>query len=194
MLGTQHAEHSALSEITGVDTQPILNMRNILISLSWPINAKKFEELCHQTGHPIIDKYTSLPMTSTVHKIIVHSRVILVNTVLHIGYFGEAAECRIKIYKSDRLHHARKNSRINTDVFHRAMDTSDPIMSSLNLKRRIKKHKRLALPVEVIQLLACEVESADECANNIDAREDNNTYFFIIIMKLMTLIKLKINT
>jgi len=51
------------------------------------------------------------------------------------------------------------------------MDTSDPIMSSLNLKRRIQKHKRLALPVEIIQLLGCEVEFANESENDIDARE-----------------------
>jgi len=51
------------------------------------------------------------------------------------------------------------------------MDPSDPIMSSLNLKRRTQKHKRLALPVEIIQLLGCEVESANESENDIDARE-----------------------
>jgi len=42
--------------------------------------------------------------------------------------------------------------------------------------------------------LACEVQSADESANYIDAREDDNTYFFIIIIKFMTLMKLKMNT
>lgn len=53
------SEYEAFAEITGVDTQLIFNMRNILISLSCklPINAEKFEELCHQTGHLIIDKY-----------------------------------------------------------------------------------------------------------------------------------------
>jgi len=53
-------------------------------------------------------------------------------------------------------------------------------MSSLNLKRRTQKHKRLALPVEIIQLLGCEVESANESENDIDAGK--------------ALIKLKTNT
>jgi len=68
------------------------------------------------------------------------------------------------------------------------------LLGSNILIRRIQKHKRLALPVEVIQLLACELEFADESANDIDARDDDNTYFFIIIMKLMTLMKWKMNT
>jgi len=52
------------------------------------------------------------------------------------------------------------------------------LLGSNILIRRIQKHKRLALPVEVIQLLACELEFADESANDIDARDDDNTYFF----------------
>jgi len=101
-------------------------MRTTLISLSFelPLNLDKFEELCHKTGDLIVDNYPWLPMTATVHKILVHSKQLLENTVLPAGYFGEeAAEARNKIYNSDRLHHARKHNRICvfTDVFHRAM-------------------------------------------------------------------------
>jgi len=72
-------------------------------------------------------------MTATVHKILVQSKDILEQTVLPVGYFGEvAAESRNKIY--------------------RAMDTSDPIISPINLKRRVRKHKRLSLPPEIIQM------------------------------------------
>ena len=81
-------------------------------------------------------------MTPTVHKVILHSKQIMQNAALPIGYFGEdAAESRNKIYKSDRLHHAlcTKTSRIGDlfDVFHRALDTSDPFISSLRLNTRV---------------------------------------------------------
>jgi len=85
-----------------------------------------------------VDKYPWLPMTATVLKILVHSKQLLENTLLPAGYFEEeAAKPRKKMYKSDRLHHARKHSRICgfTDVFHRAMETSDIIISSINLNR-----------------------------------------------------------
>jgi len=94
-------------------------------------------------------------MTATVHKIIVHSRQIMEITVLPVGCFGEeASESRNKVYKYDRLHHSRKHCRLHSfaDVFNLAMDTSDPIILSLSLSRRIKNHKSLSLPIEVKQL------------------------------------------
>jgi len=116
-------------------------------------------------------------MTATVHKILVHSKEILEQTVLPVGYFGEeAAESRNKVYKSDRLHHARKHNRICSfaDVFHRAMDTSDPIISSINLRRRVRKRKRLSLLPEVIQLLACEFEPDNDSADCADCEEEDD--------------------
>ncbi|XP_032305754.1 uncharacterized protein LOC116654574 [Drosophila ananassae] len=52
----------------------------------------------------------------------------------------------------------RKCSRIDNicDVFHRAMDTSDPIISSVNLDRRIHNPKKMKLPPEVLDMLLCE--------------------------------------
>ena len=101
------------------------------------------------------------------------------NTALPVGYFGEdAAESRNKIYKSDRLHHARKTSRIDNlfDVFHRALDTSDPLISSLRLNTRVHQRKRLTLPPEVKELLYCE-DIGETCATenleNMDDDEDD---------------------
>jgi len=66
-------------------------------------------------------------------------------------------------------HYELRTSTDNlTDVFQRALDTSDPIISSLNLNRRIQKHKRLAPPLEVIQLLSCELETEDEPSVDAD--------------------------
>jgi len=168
------SEPETFSEITGIDLRLIKNLRTILICLSsqLPIDVTKFQSFCHKTAEIIVYEYSWLPMTATVHKILVHSADIIQNTVLPVGYFGEeGAESRNKIYKSDRLHHARKCSRkLNfTDVFQRAMDTSDPIISSINLNRRLQK--KLNLPSEVIQLLSCEFKSTgdledDDVENN----------------------------
>jgi len=37
----------------------------------------------------------------------------------------------------------------------RATDTSDPIISSVNLDRRIQRQKRMSHPLEVLDLLEC---------------------------------------
>lgn len=58
----------------------------------------------------------------------------------------EGAESRNKVYRYDRVLHARKISRIAnlTDVFTRAMDTSDPIISSISLAKRRHERKHTA--------------------------------------------------
>jgi len=69
----------------------------------------------------LIEKYPWLPMTASIHKLLIHAGDIIENSVHPIRYFGkEGAESRNKFYKCD---HARK------DVFHRATDSSDPIIS-----------------------------------------------------------------
>ena len=174
-------EYDKFSKVLGVDTELIFRMRIILICLSCQLslNLDKFEEYCFQTGQLYQSKYPWLPMTPTVHKVIVHSKQIMQNTALPVGYFGEdTAESRNKIYKSDRLHHARKTSRIDNlfDVFHRALDTSDPLISSLRLNTRVHQRKRLTLPPEVKELLYCE-DIGETCATenleNMDDDEDD---------------------
>lgn len=154
------AEHEIFSEITGVDKDIIFRFKIILICLScqFEINLEKFELYCFETVKVFQERYPWLPMTSTVHKMLIHSKQIIENAPLPIGFFGEgAAECRHKIYKADRLHHARRNTRINNllDVFNRAMDTSDPLISTTFLNRRIQKRTLSTLPPEAIDLLCC---------------------------------------
>lgn len=155
------AEHEKFAKITGVDQELIFRLKIILICLScqFPLNLEKFEKHCFQTAECIQTKYPWLPMTPTVHKVLIHSKEIMKNTPLPVGCFAEdAAESRNKIYKADRLYHARKTGRIDnlTDVFCRALDTSDPLISSLCVNTRVHQRKRLSLPAEVIELLTCE--------------------------------------
>jgi len=39
--------------------------------------------------------------------------------------------------------------------------TPDPIISSVNLNRRIQKHKRVPLPHEVLALLSCDLKHTE---------------------------------
>jgi hypothetical protein len=54
----------------------------------------------------------------------------------------EASEANNKILRHVRLHHARKTSWQDhlTDLYHRAMDVSDPVILEMASKNR-KKHK-----------------------------------------------------
>lgn len=147
------------SSITNIDIEVLNNFRVILIAISceYPIDTTKFEDFCKRTAFLYMEKYLWFPMSATVHKILVHGSQIIKNSVIPVGCFGEnASEARNKLYKRDRIAHARKDTRKNnmTDVFNRAMDSSDPLISSLSLSAREKYRKREKLPEEVIQLLA----------------------------------------
>lgn len=176
------AEHTIFSAITQVDQELIFRLKIILISLScqFALDLEKFEKYCFETAEYYLSKYPWLPMTPTLHKVLIHSKQIMENTALPVGYFGEdAAEARNKIYKSDRLHHARRTSRIDNicDVFSRALDTSDPLVSSLRLSTRAHQRKRLVLPPEVRELLCCEdiaeTLEDEETVENSESSDDD---------------------
>lgn len=151
-----HAEQFA--KITNIDINLIKSFKNILIALSCQqaLNVERFENFCFKTAQLFMELYPWFPMPATVHKVLIHSRQILQHTVLPVGYFGEeASEARNKLYKRDRLFHARKTSRAHNleDVFNRAIDTSDPVISSINLRQRTRHRHKQQLPMEVIALL-----------------------------------------
>ncbi|CAH0396001.1 unnamed protein product [Bemisia tabaci] len=66
-----------------------------------------------------------------------------------------APESRNKVYRNDREHHARKDTRTHNlaDVFNRAMESSDPLLSSLGLCERIKKRRHKRFPKALHALL-----------------------------------------
>lgn len=150
--------HELFSEITGIDVNLIYSLKIILISICclYPLNVEKFQAYCHNTARIILTLYPWLPMTATVHKVLIHGKEIIERTILPIGCFGEeAAESRNKHYKYDRLNHARKTSRKTNllDVFNRALDMSDPLVSSISVKKRVEQKSRMQLPREVVDML-----------------------------------------
>ena len=73
------------------------------------------------------------------HKILAHSAQILQASIDPLGCAGgNSSEARNKFYKKDRIEHARKDSREHNiaDVFNRAMDSSDSLLSTIYLKNR----------------------------------------------------------
>jgi len=124
-------------------------------------------------------KYPWYPTSPTIHKVLVHEFQINNSTLVPLGCLGEnASEAPNKIYKKDRLSHAKKNSPINTmtDLFHRAIDSSDPLLSSVCLKERERKNIKKQLLKEVLSLL--ELPSAETNSPNekeLDVQSDSGS-------------------
>ncbi len=84
------------------------------------------------------------------------SRDLLLANDLPLGVLAEdAAESCNKLYRHNRQFHARNASRQKNlmDVFNRALDTTDPIISSFSLQKRLNSRRRQCLPTDVLQLL-----------------------------------------
>ncbi|XP_039969845.1 uncharacterized protein LOC120781694 [Bactrocera tryoni] len=146
------------ASITNIDIDLLRHFDIILVSISceFRINFKKFNDFCIDTADLYFNKYDWYPMSATVHKILVHSAQIMEASLVPIGCLGEnASEARNKFFKKDRIAHARKNSRSNNivDVFNRAMDSSDPLLSSICLNNRTKNKLIRRVPHKVTELL-----------------------------------------
>lgn len=173
-----------LAELLGLDRQMLQNFKTILIALSCqlPVDPVRFDNLAFSTAEIYVKYYSWYPMPSTVHKIFIHGEDIMRNSLLPLGMLGEeASEARNKYYKSYRRDHARKLSRIANlkDIFNRAMDTSDPIISSLAINTRLQKREQLPLPTEVIKLLAIPTDHVPS-TSNMEQDEDEQDYTSLI--------------
>ncbi|XP_036322559.1 uncharacterized protein LOC118736614 [Rhagoletis pomonella] len=147
-----------LAKITSIDKTFLKNLKTILICISceFQIDVELFFCFCKRTFDIYMEKYDWYAMSATLHKILVHSAQIMQSSSVPLGCLGEnASESRNKCYKRDRVSHARKNSRENNmkDVFDRAMDSSDPLLSSMHLSKRIYSKKKQTFPPEVVALL-----------------------------------------
>ncbi|KAJ2943601.1 hypothetical protein O0L34_g16710 [Tuta absoluta] len=76
----------------------------------------------------------------------------------------QAGEARNKFWRYDREHHSRKIDRLKTmqDLFLRAMESSDPVISDIRLSRRKRNMQKLPLPGNVVNLLKVETFGYDD--------------------------------
>lgn len=173
------ANTKLFAEITLFDEVLLNKFHHLLIAISceFAINTDKFRSFCNDTFLLYMQAYPWYPMSPTVHKIIVHGSDIMDQFVVPVGCLGEnASEARNKLYKMDRRSHARKNCRLNniTDVFYRSIDSSDPLISSLNIHNTPKLLKKKSLPAEVIAFLETPTLNISSC---YISEENNNENF-----------------
>ena len=121
-----------------LDSEFVHGLYVLLMALSsqFPINPTKFKVFSQTLASIYVELYPWYYMPVTFHKIVAHGAEIIATSTLPIGMMGEdAAESRNKVYRQDRQFHFGKRSlQANfTDVFNRAMDSSDPIISSLSI-------------------------------------------------------------
>lgn len=161
-----------LAEYLDFNPKLLCNFKTILIALSChlPKDPQKFQTLCDTTAELYVKSYNWFPMPSTLYKILMHGADIIRTSLLPVGMLvEEASESRNKDYKNYRLSHCRTfNRKANIeDMFYRAMDSSDPIICSINLQSRNKK-KVLKLTQEVRNLLVIPQENKT-CNSNIES-------------------------
>lgn len=135
----------------------IVMLRNILLAVSsqLPINSEKFYNYCYHIYNKYFELFAWQPMTPTLHKVLVHGAEIINASPFPLGVLTEeSAESRNKFMKHDRKYHARLSNRVDnlTDIFHNALQLSDPYFSCKHHSTQKSKRKR-SLPQEVIDLL-----------------------------------------
>jgi len=159
-----------VASVTNLDIELLKKFKIVLqvISCGKKVNISKFENHCLQTAKYYVKKYPWSNLTPTLHKLLIHSPVIIQRALLPIGVLSEeAAEATNKVIRKFREEHSRRmdRTRCNLDVIKRLLLMSDPYFSGL-AKRKVKKHEPL-LP-ETMELLEKEINEISEDDNNSD--------------------------
>lgn len=135
------SEPKKLALALGLDEKLVKYLAAIVVIINSieQVDIADFDKLCEVTFKMYVNLYSWYPMPATLHKILVHSTRIMASLPLSTGFMGEqGSEARNKCYRNDRQFHARKISRTAniTDVFYRAMDSSDPILAARSARKR----------------------------------------------------------
>lgn len=155
---------SALAKVLGINEDLVKRLSYVLLAFKRKksVNLDILQTYCTDTYKLFYELYPWAKLNPSVHKMLRHGVDIARNFPLSLAYFAEdAAESMHKCYRKSSLYHARQNSRENRlkDVFNRAVDMSDPLISTIYLEKRIKKNK--PLPSEFISLFELTDDSDD---------------------------------
>ncbi|CAH0689249.1 unnamed protein product [Chilo suppressalis] len=153
------------ANITGIDKTLIERFAIILevISSGYKINIEKFDSYCQDTAKMYVELYSWYPMTTTVHKILIHGPSVIRHAILPIGTLSEeAAEARNKHFRKFREQYSRKFSRTecNMDVLNRLLLTSDPYLTSIRPK--VSKKSKPFKPESREMLMPFEVDKDED--------------------------------
>jgi hypothetical protein len=108
------ADPALTAEITEVDETFIARLSVILGALcsGYELNLQRYKEYCLETARLYVSLYEWYYMSSSVHKILIHSSEIVSAALLPIGQLSEdAQEAQNKYCKKFREQHTRKCSR-----------------------------------------------------------------------------------
>ena len=142
------------------------------INSSHEINIDKFENYCVETTQKFVSLYGWYYMPTSVHKILLHGATVIANAILPIGELSEEAqEAKNKDLRRYREHHTRKISalKINEDLFHRLILSSDPQLSSFARS----KQKQKITDVDVLQLINIGEEDKNDSDEDDFEEEDD---------------------
>lgn len=114
-----------------------------LLKCKQEVNIEKFKALCEETYERHYNKryYWWARMCPTLHKLLKHSSDIIKSLPLPIAYYSEdASESWHKLYRKNLISHARQTSREDRirDTFNRAVFMTDPLISLIHVKNRLK--------------------------------------------------------
>lgn len=170
-----------LSEILEIDLELIYKFKLILIAvaINVPIDPEKFGKLCEEAAQIWVKKYGWYYMPTSVHKVLIHGKEIMLRSVLPIGMMSEeSAESCNKLYRKDREDHCRKTSQEDNlmDLFDRRFCQSDPVLSSVNLLERMKRKKPMNLPPEIIEMLILTFSDIETTEDEVDGEDELESF------------------
>ena len=120
-------------------------------------------------------------MSPTLHKVLIHGSSIIGSSNIPVGELSEEAlEANHKVIKLFRTHFSRKTSRTNanTDIFHRLLLRSDPLITMTGKIFREKKVRPEKLHPDTLLLLdmtTTESESEQSVSLESDTSDDSDT-------------------
>ena len=163
-----------LADITGVNVNLIhrLHVLCCIINCNHTINKMALKRYGEETARLWVLLYGWCYMPVTVHQLCFHAWESLRLTHLPLSFLSEQTlESTNKLFKQDRLHHARKTSRLDTikDQFHRQCERSD-LMVALEMHERRKKSAKVELPEDALDLLDGDYE--DDRDDDVEALEE----------------------
>lgn len=131
-----------VADCTGLDENLINRFHNILqvISCNSMINYEAMKKYCEETFKLCISLYKWYKMPPSVHKLLIHGSEIIRSFEIPFGWLSEEPqEGNNKVFRKIRLENSRMNSRksSNEDIIHNLMISSDVLISSLRIKKKL---------------------------------------------------------
>lgn len=148
---------SALAKIFGISEELVKRFAYTVLAFKQKqgvVDLDRLNKYCKESYKLYFNLYPWAKMNPSVHKMFRHGVKIAKRFPLSLAYFSEdAAESMHKYYRTNSISHARQNSRENRlmDVFNRAVDMSDPMISMVHIEKRSKSTSE-ELPSEFVSL------------------------------------------